>query len=179
MTSAWAIQHGLLYPYNNNAGIYHCPSDQSLDTSWKVTRDRSYSISCGMNWMNDNGDGITNNGSFYKSTGIHDPSPTLASVFIEVSANSIDNNEFPCYNANGTQAYYKLPTSRHNNGGLLSFADGHAEYWKWKSPYINQGNQIPDGTQGGGQGTGFNAPSGANDQDLPRLQTTFPAINGF
>src|ERR1700753_3520312 len=54
-TNAYAITHGLLYSYNQNYNIYHCPADISKDTSWAVTRDRSYSISCGMNWMDDNG----------------------------------------------------------------------------------------------------------------------------
>jgi prepilin-type N-terminal cleavage/methylation domain-containing protein/prepilin-type processing-associated H-X9-DG protein len=180
-TSAWAVQYGLLYPYNGSIAIYHCPTDLSLDTSWKVQRDRSYSISCGMNWMNDNADGSPTNGSFVKSSAIQNPGPSQASVFIEASNNSIDNNEFPCYNAGeGTYAYYKLPTSRHNNGGTFSFADGHAEYWKWHSPYINNDNtQIADTTLGSGQGSGFAAPSAADDQDLPRLQTTFPIIQGF
>ncbi|HSY18186.1 MAG TPA: prepilin-type N-terminal cleavage/methylation domain-containing protein [Candidatus Acidoferrales bacterium] len=183
MTSAWALTYGSLYPYNNSQGIYHCPSDFSMDTSWKVARDRSYSISCGMNWTNESAtasDMAPCNGSFVKSTGIQNPGPSQASVFIDVSANSIDNNEFPCHlPVNGVTAtlkYWKLPTSRHNNGGMFSFADGHSEYWKWHSPYIQAGNQIPDGTLGGGQGTGFDAASAADDQDLPRIQASFPPI---
>jgi prepilin-type processing-associated H-X9-DG protein len=179
-TSAWAIQYGLLYPFNNSAGIYHCPTDLSLDTTWKIQRDRSYSISCGMNWANDNGDGPPTTGSFAKLSNVQNPGPVNASVFIDVSANSIDNNEFPCYNAGGgNYSYYKLPTSRHNNGGLISFADGHSEYWKWHSSYINAGNLIADATLGQGQGSGFGAPSSSSDQDLPRLQATFPMIQGF
>lgn len=177
---ALAIKYGSLYSYNSSAGIYHCPTDLSLDTSWKVQRDRSYSISCGMNWTNDNADGFPTPGSFLKSSSILNPAPSQASVFIDVSANSIDNNEFPCYNAGeGNYTYYKLPTSRHNNGGLISFADGHSEYWKWRSHYVNDGNNISDGTLGGGQGTGFGAPSASDDPDLIRLQTTFPIIQGF
>ena len=177
--SAWALQYGLLYPYNNSVGIYHCPTDQSLDTTWKVQRDRSYSISCGMNWANDNGDGPPTTGSFSKFTAINNPSPVNASVFIDVSANSIDNNEFPCYNAGGgTYLYWKLPTDRHNNGGLISFADGHSEYWKWRSGYIASGNAIKDNSSLV-PGPGFGAPSSPTDQDLPRLQATFPIIQGF
>jgi len=179
-TKAWAIQYGLLFGYNSEAKLYHCPSDQSLDTEWKVLRDRSYSISCGMNWTNDNADSTPSNGSFVKSTSIRNPGPAQALVFIEVSANSIDNNEFPCYNAGGTTyMYWKLPTSRHDDGGNLSFADGHVEHWKWYGPYINQGNQIPDGTEGLGQGTGYNFQTYSTDPDLPRLQATFPTIAGF
>jgi prepilin-type N-terminal cleavage/methylation domain-containing protein len=179
-TEAWALKYGLLYPYNSSVGIYRCPSDVSLDTSWKVLRNRSYSVSCGMNWMNDNADASPTNGSFIKSTAIQSPGPSQALVFIDVSANSADNNEFPCHLAAGVYKYWKLPTSRHNNGSLLTFADGHSEYWKWHSHYINDGNKnLPDTTLGGGQGGGFDALSGADDTDLPRLQATFPAIQGF
>lgn len=178
--NAWAIQYGLLFSYNSSPKLYRCPTDTSQDTEWKVLRDRSYSISCGMNWTNDNADGTPANGSFVRSTDIRNPGPSQASVFIDVSANSIDNNEFPCYNAGeGNYSYYKLPTSRHNNGGNLSFADGHVEHWRWYSHYIIEDNQIPDGTQGQGQGTGYNAHSASDDQDLPRLQATFPYIQGF
>jgi prepilin-type N-terminal cleavage/methylation domain-containing protein/prepilin-type processing-associated H-X9-DG protein len=178
--NAWAIQYGLLFSYNSAPKLYRCPTDTSLDTEWKVLRDRSYSISCGMNWTNDNADTIPGNGSFYKDTAIRNPGPSQASVFIDVSANSIDNNEFPCYNAGeNNYAYYKLPTSRHNNGGDLSFADGHVEHWRWYGSYIIADNQIPDATEGQGQGSGFDAPSSATDPDLPRLQATFPIIQGF
>ena len=180
MTGAWAILNGLLYAYNGNPAIYRCPADFSMDASSPpVQRDRSYSISCGMNWAEDNTDDTPANGSFFKLTGIHTPDPVQASVFIDVSANSIDNNEFPIYNAGeGNYKYYKLPTSRHNNGGLLSFADGHSEAWHWKSPYIQQGNMIPDNSASV-PGPGYNAPSSATDQDLPRLQMTSPAIQNF
>ena len=30
--------------------------------------------------------------------------------------------------------WQKLPASTHGNGGTLSFADGHAEFWKWIEP---------------------------------------------
>lgn len=182
MTNALAIQFGRLYSYNGNVKIYHCPSDNSLDASSPpVTRDRSYSISCGMNWVNDNGDGVPTNGSFYKLTSIINPGPSQASVFIDVSANSIDNNEFPCWNlGGGNYSYYKIPTSRHNNAGLMSFADGHSEIWRWLSPYIAQGNAIADATQANGTGSGWQAQgSSPTDQDLPRLQATFPIIQGF
>ena len=179
MTQAWAIKNGLLYTFNNNVNIYHCPSDVSLDASSPgVLRDRSYSLSCGMNWVNDNADTAPSNGSFYKFGNILNPGPSQASTFIEASDNSIDNNEFPCFNAGGTLEYYKLPTSRHNNGGLLSFADGHSEYWHWQSSYVASGNAIPDNSSSV-PGPGFNAPSSSTDKDLPRLQATMPTIQGF
>jgi prepilin-type N-terminal cleavage/methylation domain-containing protein/prepilin-type processing-associated H-X9-DG protein len=183
MTAAWALQYGSLYPYNNNVGIYHCPTDLSMDTTWKVVRDRSYSMSCGMNWTNESAtapDTIPQNGSFAKSTAIQNPSPVNALVFIDMSANTIDNNEFPCH-LTTSATFWKLPTSRHNNGATLSFADGHAEYWHWQSHYIDDGNKnYPDTTSGAGTGGGWDAQaSGPGDKDLARLQALFPAISGF
>jgi len=180
MSLGLAIQHGMLFSYNRTAAIYHCSADEATANTPPVPRDRSYSISCGMNWMNDGADAIPTNGSNFKLTLIRNPPPSQASVFIEVSANSIDNNEFPCNNAgSGNYTYYKLPTSRHNNGGLLSFADGHSEYWKWHSGFIAQGNAIPDvASPTTPVGPGWNSEtSDATDQDLPRLQATFPIIN--
>jgi len=177
MSGKLAIQQGTLYSYNGNAAIYHCPTDlaMSFDTP-PVLRDRSYSISWGMNWKNDNGDSVPDNGSFFKFGSILNPSPTMAAVFIDVAANSIDNNEFPC-NSPGTYQYWKVPTSRHNNGGLISFADGHSEYWHWHSPNINTLNvTIPAAYQGGGQNAAFQVATTPDDQDLPRLQQTFPLI---
>ncbi|MGA9452248.1 MAG: prepilin-type N-terminal cleavage/methylation domain-containing protein [Verrucomicrobiia bacterium] len=177
MANALAIINGPLFAYNNNAAIYHCPTDTALANNPPVLRDRSYSISCGMNWVNDNADTVPSNGSFYKLSAILSPGPSQASVFIDVSANSIDNNEFPCY-TNG-YTYYKLPTNRHNTGGgVLSFADGHAEFWKWLSPFIAQGNAIADPMPiTSSPGPGWNAEvSNATDQDLPRLRATFPII---
>jgi prepilin-type N-terminal cleavage/methylation domain-containing protein/prepilin-type processing-associated H-X9-DG protein len=179
MQNAWAIQYGTLFQYNNNANIYKCPSDLSLDASIPaVPRDRSYSINCSMNWTNDNGNSVPSNGSFFKLTAIHNPSPVDASVFIDVSANSIDNNEFPIYNPGGNPAFYKLPTSRHSNGGMLSYADGHAQYHKWKGTAVIAGNAKADAS-GQVPGPGYNWPTVATDPDLIFLQTTTPVIQGF
>ena len=32
------------------------------------------------------------------------------------------------------QYWYDIPANRHNQGCNMSFADGHAEHWKWVSP---------------------------------------------
>ncbi len=178
MSNAWAIKYGTLFPYNTSPAIYICSKETALDASSPgVPRDRSYSMSTAMNWANDDADTIPTNGSFYKFSLIQNPGPALASVFIDVSDNSIDNNEFPCYPVgSGIYLYYKLPTNRHNNGGNLSFADGHVEHWKWQSTFVNPDNAIKDNS-GSVPGPGYNAPSSATDTDLQRLQTTFPNIS--
>lgn len=176
VTNALAIKAGVLYTYNENPAIYHCPADSSLDASG-VLRDRSYSMSCGMNWGEDNLASAPTNGSFYKLSDIVNPGTSQASVFIDVSQNSIDNNEFPCFLNATPSVYWKLPTSRHNNGGVLSFADAHAEIWTWKSASIPAGNAIPDANNSNGTGPGFQSQSVLTpDYDLVRLQQTYPPI---
>jgi prepilin-type N-terminal cleavage/methylation domain-containing protein len=174
-----ALVNGKLYAYNGNIKIYHCPADLSKDGAFPVTRDRSYSISTGMNWVLENFDVIPHNGSFFKYTSINDPGPSLASVFWDVSENSIDNNEFPgsAWNpAAPNYKYQKLPTSRHNNSGLVNFADSHSEVYKWKSKFLLDGNKIAD--TAGSVGPAFGRVVGdSTDQDLPRIQMTFPKID--
>jgi len=180
-----AILNGLLFPYNSSADIYHCPADRSLagPGPGTVQRTRSYSISCGMNWADQNETPTPGNGTFYKLTSINAPGPSQAAVFIDVSANSIDNNEFPCWNAPGGNTYYKIPTNRHGNSGIMNFADAHSEIWKWIGSFLPAGNAIPDPTPGTGDyGPGWNSqstPGNPTDRDYTRLQQCFPQISGF
>ena len=143
MSEALAIINGSLYPYNGNPAIYHCPTDDALANGPPgVLRDRSYSMSCGMNWANDNADTMPENGSFFKMGMSTARPPCTRRCLLKFPPTALITTNFPV-TSNG-YTYYKLPTSRHNNGGVLDFADGHSEYWKWKSPFIAQGNAIPD-----------------------------------
>ena len=181
-----AIQNGVLYPFNNSSKIYRCPSDQSMvNGSTTVLRTRSYSMSTGMNWINYSGSGPdpdSASGCFLKLSGINTPSSTLAMVFIEEAANSIDNNACGIYSPQyiSNKSFWNLPSSRHNNGCNFTFADGHAEYHKWKGPNVLKDNAIPDpAPTSGTQGPGWNAPApdvgGQPDPDMVYLSTTtFP-----
>jgi prepilin-type processing-associated H-X9-DG protein len=35
-----------------------------------------------------------------------------------------------------------MPSNRHNQGANLSFADGHAEHWHWRTPMIYTGGYL-------------------------------------
>ncbi len=178
-TTDLAIRNGPLFAYNGNAGIYKCPSDRSLVVGSTKRRTRSVSMTVGMNWTANATQPPTN--SFTKLTSINNPPPTEASVFVDEAENSIDNNVIGIVNGNtpqrtgGAFIYWNVPTSRHNDGGVLGFADGHAEYWKWKDRWILAANKIPD-TSTGAVGAGFNAPSDPSDRDLQRLKTTVKPI---
>jgi len=191
-TNSYAIsQTGLLWPYNGNAGIYHCPSDQSGVDGFPATlRNRSYSMSIGMNWMDESSTVEATNGAFVRMADMRVPTPTMALVFLDEAANSIDNNALGIYcgalNASGTGIdptqgsanFWNLPASRHGNGCNLSFADGHVEHWKWFGTAIIADNAIPDGEAAGTSvGPGWGAPCAQNDPDLMRLKLTVPVFN--
>ena len=170
-----AITHGILFQYNGNAGIYHCPADKTtVAGNPAMQRFRSVSMSVGMNSTQDPNLPPVN--SFTKMTHINNPVPSLASVFIDEAGNSCDNNVIGIYPGTesnpaggGTVGYWNLPASRHNNAGVLGFADGHAEIWRWKDRWIIDDNAIAD--DGNGPiGPGFSALSDVKDRDLQRLK---------
>jgi prepilin-type N-terminal cleavage/methylation domain-containing protein/prepilin-type processing-associated H-X9-DG protein len=123
------IRNGKLYPYNNSTKIYHCPADKSTASinRQKYPRVRSYSIGGQMN-----GDAVINGPAYpinRKYDDIRRPPPTKALVFIDEHPISIDDGYFAILvDARQWQNY---PASWHENGVNLSFADGHAEHWRW------------------------------------------------
>ncbi len=157
-----AIINGLLYQYNNQIGIYHCPSDFStLETPdgqpLSQLRWRSYNMSQSVNgdpWFDTNLWFTIPN--WDKMTEIRQPDPTSIFVFIDEDSGAILDAEFgnpPAGSADYQQnVWWDLPSSRHNQGGNLSFVDGHVEHWRWAVPKVFSGdysqqvgpNEMPD-----------------------------------
>jgi len=59
--------------------------------------------------------------------------PVKVFVFVDEHEDSIDDAQFLTW-PNPDDRWVNLPAGRHNQSGTLSFADGHAEQWKWKWP---------------------------------------------
>jgi prepilin-type N-terminal cleavage/methylation domain-containing protein/prepilin-type processing-associated H-X9-DG protein len=140
-TSTSNIQAGVLYPYNSAVGIYRCPADRStvLDQG-RIRRTRSVSMSMYMNYSPAGTAGYGQGEerfSWHKLSDIHAPSPTQALVFIDEHEDSIQQSAIGINHPNrplfGTTlwTWISFPATRHNNGGVVTFADGHAEPWKW------------------------------------------------
>jgi prepilin-type N-terminal cleavage/methylation domain-containing protein/prepilin-type processing-associated H-X9-DG protein len=154
------IQAGLLYPYNRQAGIYHCPADLStvVDASGNPTglpRTRSYNMSKSVNGLGHLGDPNDYNipvcvlqPCFFKTTDIVNPSPVNAFVFIDENENTLWDAQFgyPMQNYQ-PDTWWDMPSNRHDQGSNLSFADGHVEYWHWQVPMISY---LPAGEVGQG-----------------------------
>ena len=133
------IEAGLLYTYNKNPAIYHCPSDLSTVEGYpSLPRTRSYTMEIGLGCPD-----VTS--TFTKFTAITQPVPSNLFVLIDEQPDSIWDGTFGYWSAGGFFGDYwlDLPADRHNQGANLSFADGHVEHWKWKAPKIFYDNAEP------------------------------------
>ncbi len=139
------IQNGALFQYNQSLGIYRCPADKSMleardGTKLSQPRLRSYNMSQSFNGYAAFKPKIYSNvPCFAKWTEVGNPDTTKCFVFLDVHEDEILDTEFGIW----TQAYHPygntwldVPANRHNQGCNFSFADGHAEHWRWIVPKV-------------------------------------------
>lgn len=132
-TDASGIEQGLLfrYDYNRQLAIYRCPADRSsvLDMSGQalgLLRLRSYSMNGAFGGRTNENQAVVNRlGAL--------PDPSKIFVFIDEHEDSIDDAHFLVW-PEPDDRWVNMPTDRHSRGATLSFADGHAEKWKWRNP---------------------------------------------
>jgi len=156
------IQQGSLYSYAPNPGVYHCPSDRSTLFGSDTPRRRSYSMD---SYLNGGLDvriyGGLLPGNVLNSSDLL-PSPARVFVLLDENEATIEDGVYLLYRE-PADFWQNGPAHRHNQGANLSFADGHAEHWRWK---YNVGIQ-------------FNGQTAANADDLAdlhRVQAALPAL---
>ena len=140
-TSMTNIQRGALFKYNQSVGIYKCPADTStVRDKGQFPRTRSVSMCMYMNVRPDPADSDYRR-CWHKTSQIRRPAPTKALVFIDEHEKSIQQSAFGINAPDhwwlfGTSKYswISFPATRHNSGCTFSFADGHAETWRWREP---------------------------------------------
>ena len=118
----------MIFVYNKNSGIYHCPADRSTVTGRPdVIRNRSYNMS--------NSIRLSASDHFDKFTEILN-SATLF-VFMDTHEGEIWDSTFGVYSgslpAPWCDYWIDIPADRHQRGATLSFADGHAELYRWRT----------------------------------------------
>ena len=84
---------------------------------------------------------------------IVNPSPARAAVFIDEHEKSIQQSAFGINARNyltlfgsSIWTWISFPATRHNQGGTLSFADGHVELWRWFEPNTARIARLSDWT---------------------------------
>ena len=161
------LEAGTLFPYVRSTAVYRCPADPSFVVNTKISRSRSYSIS---RYMNGDGAGLEPK---IKRTlpAIISPGPASVFVFIEEHEDSLWAGSFDVaprggFTLSSTTGWNSTPSSRHNQGLNLTFADGHYEYWRWLLPK-SPGLQASLATLRVNRRTSL-------EKDLLRLQKSIP-----
>jgi len=126
-TNTTTIIAGSIYPYVKNIQCYRCPASHNLVLGTSTPMLRTYSLSGFMSGPASN----TNYGvqPVTQTSQIRSPSKSL--TFLEEDYSTIDDGHF-LYSAT-INNWLNIPTWSHQKGATLSFADAHAEYWKWRS----------------------------------------------
>jgi prepilin-type N-terminal cleavage/methylation domain-containing protein/prepilin-type processing-associated H-X9-DG protein len=159
------IRVGVLFKYNDSVKIYKCPSDRStVFDKGEVPRFRSVAMNMHMNHIPDPRDRT----SWHKYSEIVDPSPSEAFVFIDEHEGSIDNARFTVTQRHEWR-WIDFAATRHNNGCVLSFADGHSELWKWQESRTLEISNMKGWIQG------YTGVYG-KDRDLGRIYDAIPEI---
>jgi prepilin-type N-terminal cleavage/methylation domain-containing protein/prepilin-type processing-associated H-X9-DG protein len=173
-TTLTNILNGALYQYNKSAAIYKCPADKStVRDEGQIPRTRSVAMSCYMNWLPYRF-AFDYDKCWHKETQIRNPS--RAFVFIDEHEKSIQQGAFGLSAPNKYQlfgqpiwSWISFPATRHNNGCSLTFADGHAETWRWKE---SKTTEISNEDRWLAWPSHYS--SGDRDRDLGRLLEAVP-----
>jgi prepilin-type N-terminal cleavage/methylation domain-containing protein/prepilin-type processing-associated H-X9-DG protein len=150
-TNIIALKQGLLFPYNPNVGIYQCPTAlQGPSGIPKVRVVRNYSLEGRMGGataadkaqygVNNVTDWVLgpNYPQYKKTTEILRPPPSEALTFIDESIETVDDGYFAVNYNDRKNQWQNSPTVRHGHSGVLAFADGHAERWRWRVLSVEQ-----------------------------------------
>jgi len=149
-TDSVDLRRGVLFQYNTSVAIYHCPADKStVETPGgqplPQLRNRSYNMSQSVNgypeYLTDLGmPGLSDIPSWKKFTEIRRPIPSQLFVFIDEHPDTLYDAQFgnPAGAPYWGPEWFDMPADRHNRGACLSFADGHAERWRWVVPKVAQ-----------------------------------------
>ena len=128
------IRQGALWPYSKAEGLYRCPSDRSL---WsygprRAPRPFNIALNCVLNGGWDGGNGYAMDPKVLERL----PEirrPSLLFSFIDEEAPSMSTGEF--FVPPEADAWFMVPGARdRGNGANVAFADGRAEFHKWKFP---------------------------------------------
>jgi prepilin-type N-terminal cleavage/methylation domain-containing protein/prepilin-type processing-associated H-X9-DG protein len=164
-TTSTNLQRGVLFPYNRSTGIYKCPADRStVRDEGRIPRTRSVAMSM---WVNTE---LTVSEPLFpfvwhRLADIRDPGPAQAIVFIDEHEHSIENSRFATA-FNGDWRWVDFPAVRHGQAATFSFADGHAEVWRWRSPTTVKAGSQPPWLQG--------IDTAPRDPDLVRVYSGVP-----
>lgn len=127
-TTVTNLQRGVQWPYNPSLGTYRCPSDPAKANDGVTPRVRSYSLEGHL--------GASDTGPYAKwekQKGVQLTRTSQLLAFVCENESSIEDGLLATYPPGLPESsqWLNMPGSRHSKGTVLSFTDGHVEYWKW------------------------------------------------
>ena len=135
-------KYALFGNYLKTEKVYMCPSDKPTFKIGGATypKVRSYSLNVYVGYVGDWDNRITPLDGygrpvykiFKKHSEIIRTMPAGLFLFIDVHPDSICWPYFGVYMTD--DYFFNWPNSAHNKGAVVSFADGHAEYHRWRDP---------------------------------------------
>jgi len=133
-----AIMDGALWPYIKNVDMYKCPTGRRGEAL-------TYSIMFSMNAVNHPPTQGVRGAHIKKRSEITNPAPAFRLVFIDEGWMTPD--AFAVHY--DQEQWWDDPPVRHGDGTTLSFADGHADHWKWKgTDTIKRAREVEVGHMG-------------------------------
>ena len=139
MTNTANLINTPLWKYLDSLAVYLDPTDPPWPPQGaaRVKRVRSYSL----NGRNNGQGGQGTYPVFTKLSQINFPNPASSLTFLDESEYCLDDSDYllsvgvvPAPPTKTAVGWRNVPSSRHDGAGVLSFADGHSDVWKWVEP---------------------------------------------
>ena len=126
-------RYALFGNYLRTTRVYVCPTDRPTVKVNGIVypKIRSYSLNVYLGFMGDWDTRLSQNYRvFHKHTEVPQNMAASLFTFIDVNPDSICWPYFGVYM--DQDSFFNFPNSSHNQGGVVSFADGHVEYKRWR-----------------------------------------------
>jgi prepilin-type processing-associated H-X9-DG protein len=177
------LQSGLIFQYNRQVKIYVCPANTLMISDGSggyVPQTRTCSVDFALGGYtpgNPAQGGMTFKGvtTLAKFNQIQTSSAGVAQkiVFVDEAQNGVDDGCFAIYPLSlGNNSWWNIPGCRHDGkrASTFSFADGHAETWRWHGSAVIADNSLAYGDIWNGTATADPGTGTGSSDDLARVQ---------
>jgi prepilin-type N-terminal cleavage/methylation domain-containing protein/prepilin-type processing-associated H-X9-DG protein len=182
------IQNGLIFQYNKQVKIYACPANTLMISDGNggyapQTRTCSVDFALGGYTPADLAAGSPAQGgmtfkgvtTLAKFNQIQTSSAGVAQkiVFVDEAQNGVDDGCFGIYpQSMENNGWWNIPGCRHDGkrASTFTFADGHAEDWRWHGSAVVADNSLAYSTIWNGNTTADPETGAGSSDDLPRVQ---------
>ena len=154
-----AIQTGGLFRYAPDFKIYRCPTANKGELFTYNAMDSMNGMPCAPDCGRGTGLTLIKYRSSITKT---------ATRIVFMDEGKVTPDSFAVmYNA---EVWWDAPEIRHGDGQVFSFADNHAEYWKWSKESLELGNRYIQGAYNPSSSPHYPPITTAGKQDLYKIQ---------